>query len=56
MDYHLTQHARDALEKRRIRLEWVERVLTAPEQTEADAFDKNIEHRLARLLNSRIAF
>jgi len=49
MDYHLTQHARDALEKRRIRLEWMERVLTEPEQTEADAMDKDIEHRLAAI-------
>ena len=49
MDYILTEHARDALDKRRIILAWVERVLDAPEATEADPVDQELEHRLARI-------
>ncbi|MDE2322953.1 MAG: DUF4258 domain-containing protein [candidate division NC10 bacterium] len=47
MDYALTQHARDALEKRRIALQWVKQVLTRPEWIEPDPVDPNLEHRLA---------
>ena len=49
MDYVLTEHARDALEKRQIRLDWVERALTAPEATEVDPVDPDLEHRLVRI-------
>ena len=49
MNYHLTDHARDALEKRRISLEWMERTLDAPEWTEKDTIDEDLEHRLARI-------
>lgn len=56
MDYVLTEHARDVLEKRRIPLAWVERALTAPEVTEVDPVDSDLEHRLARIpeLGNRI--
>jgi hypothetical protein len=49
MNYELTEHARDALEKRHIALAWLERALDAPEATEADPVDPNLEHRLARV-------
>lgn len=49
MNYHLTEHARDALKKRKIPLEWLERVLDAPEWTEKDTIDEDLEHRLARI-------
>jgi uncharacterized DUF497 family protein len=49
MEYKLTEHARDALEKRGIALEWVERTLAAPEWVEKDAIDETLEHRLARI-------
>ncbi|MCX6096724.1 MAG: DUF4258 domain-containing protein [Candidatus Bipolaricaulota bacterium] len=49
MDYHLTEHARDALKKRQIRLEWLEQALIAPERTEKDSMDETLEHRLARI-------
>jgi hypothetical protein len=49
MNYHLTEHARDALEKRRIPLEWMERALNAPEWIEKDTIDEDLEHRLARI-------
>ena len=49
MDYHLTEHARDAVEKRGIRLAWLEKALTAPEWTEKDVIDSELEHRLARI-------
>lgn len=34
MDYALTEHARDALKKRQIKVAWMEQVLTAPEVIE----------------------
>lgn len=49
MDYLLTEHARDALAKRGIRHEWVERALNAPQATAADPGDSDLEHRLARI-------
>jgi hypothetical protein len=49
MDYRLTQHARDALEKRRIAVAWVERVLDRPEGTEPDPVGAALEHRLAAI-------
>jgi hypothetical protein len=47
MDYQLTKHAEDALEKRRIPREWMERVLFSPEWTEPDSLAAGLEHRLA---------
>ncbi|HIK23460.1 MAG TPA: DUF4258 domain-containing protein [Thermosynechococcus sp. M3746_W2019_013] len=49
MDYVLSEHARDALQKRQIPLAWMERVLRAPEVTEVDRVDPDLEHRLARI-------
>jgi hypothetical protein len=49
MDYHLTEHARDALEKRQIRLEWLEKTLSTPEWTEKDLVDDELEHRLRQI-------
>ena len=49
MDYALTEHARDALEKRLIPIAWMERALTQPEVTEPDPVDPDLEHRLARI-------
>jgi hypothetical protein len=49
MYYVLTEHARDALEKRLIPVDWLEQALTKPEVTEADPVDPDLEHRLARI-------
>ncbi|HWQ39353.1 MAG TPA: DUF4258 domain-containing protein [Burkholderiales bacterium] len=49
MDYTLTEHARDALAKRRIELAWMERTLTAPDAVEPDSVDPELEHRLAQI-------
>ncbi|MBN1868308.1 DUF4258 domain-containing protein [Candidatus Sumerlaeota bacterium] len=49
MKYHLTEHARDAIEKRRISVEWMESTLNAPEWSEKDSIDGSLEHRLARI-------
>jgi len=49
MDYILTEHARDALQKRQIETAWMEQTLTAPEVTEADPVDADLEHHLARI-------
>jgi len=49
VDYVLTDHARDALQKRQIQIAWLEQALTAPEVTEADPVDTELEHRLARI-------
>ncbi|MGQ0694987.1 MAG: DUF4258 domain-containing protein [Nitrospiraceae bacterium] len=47
MQYVLTVHAADALEKRRIQREWLEHVLNAPNRTMPDPIDPALEHRLA---------
>ncbi|WP_414513028.1 DUF4258 domain-containing protein [Synechococcus sp. F70.1] len=49
MDYVLTEHAQDVLKKRQIPIAWMEQALTAPEVTEADPVDADLEHRLARI-------
>jgi len=49
VDYVLTEHAKDALEKRRIQTAWVEQALDRPEVTEADPVDTDLEHRLTRI-------
>ena len=49
MDYVLTEHARDALQKRQIQIAWLERAFSTPEITEADPVDSDLEHRLARI-------
>ncbi len=49
MDYALTEHARDALKKRQIKVAWMEQVLSAPEVIETDPVDSDLEHRLARI-------
>ena len=47
MQYALTAHATDALGKRNIRREWLERVLAAPSRRVPDPIDPTLEHRLA---------
>jgi hypothetical protein len=47
MDYKLTQHACDAMDKRKISVEWLERTLSVPQRSEPDAVDPALEHRLA---------
>ena len=49
MDYIVTEHARDALEKRQILFAWMEQAFNAPEATEDDPVDSDLEHRLARI-------
>jgi hypothetical protein len=49
IDYVLTEHARDALEKRQILLAWMEQALAAPETAELDPVDPDLEHRLTRI-------
>ena len=47
MQYVLTTHATDALGKRKVLREWLERVLTAPSRRLPDPIDPTLEHRLA---------
>jgi hypothetical protein len=47
MNYILTQHARNALLKRKISIAWLERVLQFPMRTDPDENDAELEHRLA---------
>lgn len=47
--YVLAQHARDVLARRAIPVDWVERVLTAPEAVESDRVDFELGHRLLRI-------
>ena len=42
MDYYLTEHARAALERRKISLQWMEQVLAAPEWTEQDQMGESL--------------
>ncbi len=49
MDYTLTQHARDALEKREIQVAWLERAFYTPEAIDPDPVDPELEQRLARI-------
>ena len=49
MDYELSEHAQDALVKRKIPVEWVERVLTFPQLTQPDREDVTLIHRLAQI-------
>ena len=49
MEYELTEHARIAMNKRQILIEWMERTLAEPEAVERDSMDFNLEHRLARI-------
>ena len=48
-EYRLSQHALEALEKRQIKREWLERALESPETREPDRADSNLEHRLVRI-------
>lgn len=41
-----TRHALDALAKRNIPVEWVERALGKPDRVEPDRIDPALEHRL----------
>jgi hypothetical protein len=47
--YRLTEHARDALAKRGIRTDWLERAIASPQRTEPDSNDPALEHRLATI-------
>ena len=43
MNYELTKHAQKALEERGIRIEWLERTLSAPECVLPDSSDATVE-------------
>lgn len=45
--FKLTHHAEDALVKRKIKKEWLERALASPQRIEPDATDSMLEHMLA---------
>lgn len=47
IDFELTHHAENAMAKREIEKEWLERVLSSPQRIEPDATDQMLEHRLA---------
>jgi hypothetical protein len=47
MRYTLTEHARDAIHKRGIAIEWLERALDTPQWRVPDELDAALEHRLA---------
>ena len=47
MRYTLTEHAKEAMAKRRIAAEWLERTLANPQRVETDVKDAALEHRLA---------
>ncbi len=48
-DYALSIHAQTAIAERSIPIEWLERVLSKPEKTDADKFDTTLGHALGRI-------
>ena len=46
MKYQLTDHAQTVVSQRRIRPEWLERIIDNPVRIEPHAQDGNLEHRL----------
>ena len=46
MTHTLTAHARDAMQRRGIQADWLERALLRPQRREPDALDADLEHRL----------
>ena len=49
MNYELSQHARDAMAKRKIATPWLEHALANPTRVEPDGQDPSLEHRLAAI-------
>jgi len=49
MNYELTQHARDVLAERHIRVEWMERALVEPELKLPDPTDATLERRYRKI-------
>jgi len=47
MEYTLTGHARSALAKRKIAMEWLEIAIADPMLVQPDLVDPDLEHRLA---------
>ena len=48
-DYDLSQHAKDVIAERNIRLPWLEQVLESPELVEPDLDDLQLMHHVARI-------
>ncbi|MGB0768175.1 MAG: DUF4258 domain-containing protein [Phycisphaeraceae bacterium] len=46
MNFQLTRHAAEAMERRGIKAEWVEQALVVPTQVEPDKRDANLLHHL----------
>lgn len=47
--YQLTGHAQQVISARQIPVEWIVRVLQAPQKVESDAQDPELVHALARI-------
>jgi hypothetical protein len=47
--YELSAHAVAVMAERQIRQEWVEKILTQPEQTVPDKVDPDLQHALGRI-------
>jgi hypothetical protein len=52
MPYELTEHARIAITERRIRMDWIQRVVENPELLEPDEDDAQLEHRLGKIFEN----
>jgi hypothetical protein len=49
MNYELTEHARDALQERRIPVEWMERVIANPALVKSGVEDATVESRFSKI-------
>jgi hypothetical protein len=47
--FELSEHAEQAIVKRKLRAEWIAQVLAHPDWTEPDAEDPELRHALARI-------
>jgi hypothetical protein len=47
--YDLSQHSKDVISERHIRLAWLEQVLDSPELREADRDDPELMHHVGRI-------
>jgi len=56
MNLHYTSHAMKRLAKRRLKPEWIERIVANPQLVEPDPEDAGLEHRLGVLpeLDNRV--
>lgn len=49
LPYEFTKHARQVIQERKIKPDWIALALSKPEKIEQDSTDQELEHALARI-------